>query len=449
MSKLRLATFVTLAFFLACSIGPLALAQTTPDTADRLAQMEKQISELQAQIAALKAQAPAPVASAAVATPATEAKPPAGPLDGLTNVLGGATLTGFVDTFYNVNFSQPASHLSGARSWDGTDNGFALNMINLALDKPVDKDSRAGYHIGLAFGHAMDVINSSEPVASVHNRPGWDQYLMEAYFSYLAPIGKGMQFDVGKFVTPMGAEVIPTKDNFNYTRSLLFDYAIPLYHYGVRAKYTFSPKVTLTGYVLNGWNNVIDNNSGKTGAVSLALTPTKKLTVTQNYMFGPEQNSPFNGGTVTADSNWRQVSDTTVAYAATKKLTLQTNVDYGRDTCISAPVPSCTSPVNPKSVYWTGIANYVRYVANPKYALTVRQEYYLDHDGVTTGVPQHINEVTGTFERKVAGHIISRLEYRRDMSNQPIFFDHSAATPTLKNQNTFTAGVVYTLDKTE
>jgi hypothetical protein len=441
MSKLRLAAFATFAIFLACSLLPLASAQN--DNADRLSQMEKQIAELQAQIAALKTASAAPAsttAAPATAVLATEAKPASGPLDGLSNVLGGATLTGYVDTYYNTNFNQPASHLTGARSWDNLNNGFELNMVNLVLDKSVDKDSRTGYHVSLAFGNQMNVINAAEPFAnSLHAKPGWDQNLLEAYFSYLAPVGKGLQIDVGKFVTPVGAEVIPSKDNWNYTRGLLFDYAIPLYHYGVRGKYTFSPKVTLTGFVLNGWNDVIDNNSGKTGAVSLALTPTKKLTITQNYMFGPEQSQPFASGTVTADSHWRHLSDTTVAYAATRKLTLQSNFDYGRDTIEGVKIP----------VYWTGVANYARYAFNSKYALTARHEYYNDHYGFTTGVPQHMQEVTGTFERRIAGHIITRMEYRRDMSNKAIFFDHSFDTPTLKSQNTLTAGVVYTLDKTE
>ncbi len=444
MSRLRLSALVIVSALAALMILPCASAQTTAapsaEVADRLAQMEKQISELQAQIATLKQQAAtpatAPVASAAVAT---DAKPASGPLDGFNNVLGGATLTGYVDTYYNVNFDQPASHVSGLRAWDNYNSGFQLNMVNLTLDKAVSAESRAGYRVSLGFGHQMDVINGSEPVGFVHNRPGWDQYLMEAYFSYLAPVGKGLQIDVGKFVTPVGAEVIPTKDNWNYTRSILFDYAIPLYHYGVRAKYTFSPKVALTGFVLNGWNNVIDNNSGKTGAVSLALTPTKKLTITQNYMFGPEQNSSYAGGLPTADKHWRQVVDTTVAYSLTNKLTAQANFDYGRDSIEGAK----------DSVYWTGGAGYLRYVFNPKYALTGRYEYYLDHDGFTTGVPQHMHEVTGTFERRIAGHIVSRLEYRRDISNQPIFYTHSFEGPTLKSQNTFTAGVVYTLDKTE
>ena len=69
--------------------------------------------------------------------------------------------------------------------------------------------------------------------------------------------------DVGKFVTPMGAEVIESKDNWNYSRDFLFTRAIPFYHFGARAKYTFNDKYSATGYVLNGWNNIVDSNSGQ------------------------------------------------------------------------------------------------------------------------------------------------------------------------------------------
>ena len=41
--------------------------------------------------------------------------------------------------------------------------------------------------------------------------------------------------------------MIETNQNWNYTRSLLFYYAIPYYHFGVRAKYTFNDKWSITG----------------------------------------------------------------------------------------------------------------------------------------------------------------------------------------------------------
>ena len=68
---------------------------------------------------------------------------------------------------------------------------------------------------------------------------GFAQYLKEGYFSYLAPVGKGLQVDVGKFVTPMGAEVIESKDNWNYSRSLLFTWAEPSVQSGLRVSYDF------------------------------------------------------------------------------------------------------------------------------------------------------------------------------------------------------------------
>src|SRR5205823_1138365 len=73
----------------------------------------------------------------------------------------------------------------------------------------------------------------------------------------------GLQLDFGKFVTSAGAEVIESHSNWNYSRSLLFAWAIPYYHFGLRATET---KGHFAGgfQVVNGWNNVEDNNSGKT-----------------------------------------------------------------------------------------------------------------------------------------------------------------------------------------
>ncbi len=133
----------------------------------------------------------------------------------------------------------------------------------------------------------------------------------------MAPLGKGLQFDFGKFVTPAGAEVIETNQNWNYSRSLLFYYAIPYYHFGARAKYTFNDKWSITGYATNGWNNVVATNSGKTGGVSLAWNATKKVTLTETYLAGPG-GPGFTGG----QRIWNNLTDTVLAYNPTAKLSL-------------------------------------------------------------------------------------------------------------------------------
>ena len=197
----------------------------------------------------------------------------------------------------------------------------------------------------------------------------------------------------------------------------------------MRAKYAFNDKYSVTGYLVNGWNDVVDNNTGKTYGVSFGWNPTKKLSVIQNYLAGPE----------TADTNrhWRQLSDTVVTYLATNKLSLMANYDYGR----GDHVPGLVRPA-----YWTGAAGYVRYAFSDRYALATRYEYYNDHDGFTTGIPQHVSEFTGTFERRVAQHLITRLEFRRDFSNQPAFLE---GEQPVKAQNTLAGGLVYVFDARE
>ncbi|MBV9087448.1 MAG: outer membrane beta-barrel protein, partial [Acidobacteriaceae bacterium] len=294
---------------------PFTPTQTNVAVIERVTELEQEVAHLRQELRATQTNgigafslrtavyspsdatpASADPAAAPAAKPAAPQAPD--PLSGFSSVLGGATVVGLVDGYYSYNFNHPSaasSALSGTpgnfsslRLFDARNNQFALNLVELGLVKAPDADQRLGYKAIFGFGDAMQQVN----VISGGD-PGFLQYLKEAYLSYLAPAGKGLQIDVGKFVTPNGAEVIESNGNWNYSRSLLFNYAIPFYHYGIRAQYTFSPKFALTGYVVNGWNDVIHDtstayyNSGKTGGLTFAWTATKKLTVTDNWMGGP------------------------------------------------------------------------------------------------------------------------------------------------------------------
>ena len=402
-------------------------------------ELEEQVKQLRAEVAALKGSDKTAIAATAATVPAQSnlvtaapaaapgAAPPGPSLAGL---LGSTTLSGFVDVYYEQNFNNPASQTNGSRFFDQGANMFGLNLVELVVDKaPEATNSRTGYHVALGFGQAMNAVNGSD-----HAGLGFDQYLKEAYFSYLAPVGKGLQIDVGKFVTPAGAEVIETKDNWNYSRGLLFSYAIPYYHFGMRAKYAFNDKYSLSGFFVNGWNNVVDNNSGKTYGVGFGWNPNKKFGIAQNYMAGPEQNN--------LNTNWRQLSDTVITYSPTSRLSFIVNGDYGRGDRITDPVTAIVSP----PVFWTGVAGYVCYAFSGTSAFSTRYEYYDDHNGFTTGTAQHLNEFTTTVERLLAHHIISRIEFRHDVSSQPVFF--KGTTPVLA-QNTLAAGMVFTFDSRE
>jgi len=353
-----------------------------------------------------------------------------------------------VDVYYGHNFNNPASQTNGLRFFDGGTQQFGLNLVELVVDKAPDAaSSRTGYHVALGFGQAMNTVNGTD-----HGGLSFDQYLKEAYFSYLAPVGKGLQVDVGKFVTPHGAEVIETKDNWNYSRGLLFSYAIPYYHFGMRAKYAFNDKYVLTGFLVNGWNNVVDNNSGKTFGASLALTPTKKLSIIPTYLTGPETNSGTFGTTgtgslvsVNSTTAWRHTVDVVVGYNATSKLSFLANVDYARGDRTSFDIT--TNAFSP-AVWWTGFAGYVKYAPDDKDYGAVRYEYFEDHDGFATGSPNpriHFNTITATYQRTISSYLLTRLEYRRDMSQFPVY-QLSNFVPGVKHQDTISIAMILLFD---
>ncbi|MGD1156684.1 MAG: porin [Terriglobia bacterium] len=420
--------------------NPAPLTDREQRLLDRIDKLEKRLAALEARTEGSKptSAAPAtpaapvgPIAAAAPAAPAATAAPaapvtasaPEAPASGVAKLLSDTSITGFVDAYYGFDANHPASRTGSFRAFDGPENQFSLNMIELIFDKAPDaKGSRLGYHLSFGYGNAMNVVNAADPAGV-----GFAQYLKEGYLSYLAPIGKGLQFDVGKFVTPAGNEVIESKDSWNYSRGLLFTYAVPFYHFGVRGKYTFNDKVSLTGYLVNGWNNIVDNNNGKTGGFSLAITPNKKFSLTENYLVGPEM--------ANTNKHFRQLTDTIATYNPTSKLSLALNYDYGRG---DMPV----GYLNP--VWWSGVAGYLRYAFTSSVALSTRYEYYDDHNGFTLGTaPAHINEVTETFEKTLHKNFITRLEFRYDNADQPIFAKASTLTDY---QPTVTLGLIYVFD---
>jgi hypothetical protein len=395
---------------------------TNADLAQRISEMEKELNDLKSQLAAQKTSAPAPAPAAAVVSTTTTPAPAPPTLSGL---LGPTTLSGFVDVYYDYNSNQPASRTTAYRNFDINSSQFALNMIELVADKPVDTTNRVGYHVALGFGQAMNAVNSAAA-----GETAFDQYLKEGYLEYMAPVGKGLQINVGKFVTPAGAEVIESKDNWNYSRGLLFAWAIPYFHFGMSAKYAFNSKFALTGYLVNGWNDSIENNSGKTTGFSAAWTPNAKWSVTQNYLVGPEHPND--------NSNFRNLLDTVVAYTPNAKLSLMANYDYGSDQFVNTTTPPFV--LGPKA-HWDGIAGYIKYAPNAKWYIATRGEYFQDKGGFATGVSQNMGEFTLTLQRMLASKIISRLEFRRDMSDQATFPYRDGLFKDA--QNTMTVGLIY------
>jgi putative OmpL-like beta-barrel porin-2 len=327
----------------------------------------------------------------------------------------GTEFGGLVDAHYGWFSSRPVGDAQ-YRNFDTRHDQFRVSMAQIWLAKAPTAASRAGYKVKLSVGPASTIVQSLEPGSSPVL-----QTIEEGFISYLAPLGKGLQVDVGKFVTQHGAEVIETKDNWNYSRSLLFALAIPYYHSGVRATYAPNDKISFMANLVNGWNNVVENNGAKTFGAQVIVKPTAALSLVQNYMAGPEQ--PDNS------VDWRQLSDTTVTYTVNPKLSVMGNYDYGTDTVAGV------------RGHWQGLAAYAKMQATPWLAVSPRFEIYDDASGLTTGVVQKLKEATATLELKPTDTFMWRIEYRTELSDTAVFKTRDGGLK--RGQNSIAFGVLY------
>ena len=329
---------------------------------------------------------PAPAAAPAATTPASAAPP-----SPLTH--WGTDFSFLFDGYVDGSFNSPDSGFNGLRNFDLRANMAHVNIGKITIDHA---PAPFGFHLDVGFGETLDLIHSAN-----RDPEAW-KYFEQAYVSVKPKSWHGLEIDAGQFVTSAGAEVIETNQNWNYSRSLLFAWAIPYYHFGIRASFPVGQHFTGGVQLVNGWNNIEPLNSGKTVGLVGAYA-WKKVTWTNTYYVGPENLHTTPG--------LRNLIDTVVLVNQTDNFSYYVNVDYGRNKNPDATVAQ-----------WTGIAGAARYaIPKTKFAIASRVEWFDDRDGFSTGTPQQVKEVTLTGEYKMNGWLMSRLEFRNDWSNVPFF----------------------------
>jgi hypothetical protein len=366
--------------------------------------------------------APAPAAAPAAtdqapAAPATPAAPTwsVGPMD----------ISGFIDGYYSFNVNRPNTtdgydQINQLYNFNDKTDQFELSAAKLTLNHDPDP---VGAHVDFIYGRTNDLINAAP--SNSNSNSGQLSYLEQAFLSLKPPKAKGFELDFGKFVTSAGAEVIEAKDNWNYSRSLLFVNAIPYWHFGARTSLPVSKTETIGFQLVNGWNNVSKTNGGVTGGFTSAYTKPK-YAWNVNYYVGPENANTTNG--------IRNLIDTTLLFTPPGKLNAYINYDYG------ANRDAIQAQGDTKLNTWQGVAFAVHEQATAKSALSGRFEYFTDPDGFQTGTAQHLYEFTATYEYKWVEGLLARVEYRGDFSNEQYF--HKLANQTTDQQSTLTVAFI-------
>jgi hypothetical protein len=374
----------------------------------------------------------------------------------------GFKASGFLDVAYTHNFNNPNSNLNQLHIFDTDANSFAPHMAQLMFERPADGGGsgmdRFGFRTRLNFGNDARVTRARTNFAPGTSNNELD--LQEVYGEYIAPIGNGLKIQAGKMNTLIGYEVINSPDNLNFSRSFMFGLGQAFTTTGVRLSYAFNPVVSASIGVVNGWDNVGDNNQSKSFEWLLALTPHEKFGVSFYGSYGAEQSNRQGAGPAITGSDStakRTVAGTIITFKATEQDTIVLEPYYGNEGNASTVSQS-------RNARWNGLAGYLTHDFTDQWSARFRGEIFEDAGGArtcsgnfgfaggtntcagatstaaATPVAQTLWENTFTLQYKPFPSLITRTEFRYDKSDKNVFL---YGNRPVNNQETLSFQVIY------
>lgn len=347
------------------------------------------------------------------------------------------TPTGYVEAFYAYNFNRPTNGITNYRGFDNRHNTFTLS--NAALGAFWEAGPVGG-KIMLQIGSTPSSYYSAEPNlsgaggANATNAELW-KYIQEAYVTYKAPVGRGLQLQAGIVGSPIGFETFAVKDNWTWSRSNLF-FGLPYYHTGVRATYEWTSELSSTFSVFNGWNNVVDNNEEKSVQTNTTYRIDEDTYVSALYWGGIERNTGSPEGPW-----WRHHFDVVAQAKIASMLTAALQADFGFE------------PNRIGTARWWATAIYARVRIVKQLHLALRGDRFQEHlatDATRSSSPifwagsEWVSSGTAAVELRPYDQISFRLEGRHDVAEQPLYFrrrvDPVTNAPNARSQTTVLLG---------
>jgi hypothetical protein len=338
-------------------------------------------------------------------------------------------VSGFADAGYTSAsiasaVGTPGGSTISGRVFDTLNQQIQFHNFNVqvAYNGPI------GGKVELSLGDDANVINSY-PKSFYAPQTAID--LTQAYLSVASGQFTGI---VGKFETLAGAEVIESPSDMNFSRSILFGYAVPFTHTGGRLTWAMNGNLSLIGGINMGWDTTgQEKNNGFAFADTSSLTfeggaawnPSKAFSATlQGYEGQVEEG--FAVATpglfvVSPARPTRSLVDTVLTWHATPSWTFVVNGDAGQQTNSNILNGPGTAVIGYGTGTWDGVAGYANFAINTIWSVTGRIEGFSDNGGLRTGESMKWGEATATLQYAPNSNIIIRGEVRGDKTNQPYF----------------------------
>lgn len=189
---------------------------------------------------------------------------------------------------------------------------FSINLAYLELKY---QSNKVRGKLILGFGSYMDANYSSEF--------GLFKNLIEASVGYQLNEKYGLWLDIGILPSPFTNETAFARDHIMLTRSVCAENA-PYFITGARLAWKVSERITLYGYLLNGWQNIQETNTQKAGTLQFEYKKGDQLTVNWNVYAG------YEGNVLAPTDQERLFSDAYIIFKGTKRLSYTACIMGGR-----------------------------------------------------------------------------------------------------------------------
>lgn len=316
------------------------------------------------------------------------------------------TFGAFVDAYYAYDFGRPRAIDRAFTTQAVRHNEF---NVNLAFVEAKLDGARVHGRLALQAGTSVQSNYAGEYTVGTVSGPSLARNIQEAYAGL--KVGRTLWIDGGIFLSHIGMESFISRDNPTYTRSLAADYT-PYYEAGVRATWQTTPALTTTAVIVNGWQNIAENNQDKAVGVRLDWSAAPAATLSYYDFFGNE----------TGSGRLRTLNGVGARLAPTQGLTLFGNFDYG--TQRRAARPGMDS--------WYGTALIARLQVTAPIAVSARVERYVDPAQVIVNTGKSFgfcaNGASVGVDVTPAPRALWRTEVRVLGSEHPVFPNRARAS---------------------
>lgn len=203
------------------------------------------------------------------------------------------SIDGFVDSYYAWDFGRPLtrdrSFVGGAAftTQPARHNEFNVNLAFVALK--LEAPHYRG-RLALQAGTSVQSNYAGEPTVGAISGPSLSRVVQEATVG--VQLATRLWIDAGIMFSHMGMEGWISRDNPTYTRSLVAEYS-PYYQNGARLTWLVSPRVVAQLNVVNGWQNIAENNEGKGVGARVDVQATASTSFSYYNFLGAEQPRSF------------------------------------------------------------------------------------------------------------------------------------------------------------